>query len=173
MPGPLKQPTPDGARPVNVASLIKRAGPTVAAEVPDPTPYQSRRVMKIKSDGNTLEVPDTYWTKNKLMQWLAACPRVMVSVPLDPSNDPGDPQQARPHQVIYDGYRFDIPKGEPVEVPSPIAEIVQQGQQKFRTAQSRGLDMLTITPQNPNGMYVDFGDGPSPSAPIGADYAED
>ena len=177
MPGPVKQPTLDGAAPrvtpVNAASLIRRAGAMATAEIPDPAPYQSHRTMRIKSDGNMLEVDDTYWTKVKLMQWLSACPAVMVSIPFDPSNDPEDLSATRAWPVIYDGYPFYIPKGEPVEVPAPIAEIVKQSQQKYRTAQARGLDLLTISPQNPNGMYVDFGDGGAPMAATGAAFSEE
>lgn len=179
MPGPVKQPTLDGATPkvtpVNAASLIRRAGATAVAEIPDPAPYQAVKKIRLKgADGSTLEIDDTRWaSKAKLMQWLSICPAVMVSIPLDPSNDPEDTTKTQNHYVGYDGYPFYIPKGEPVEVPAPIAEIVRQSQQKYRTAQARGLDLLTISPKNPNGMYVDFGDGGDPMAATGAAFSEE
>jgi hypothetical protein len=95
------------------------------------------------------------WTKRGLERWFRACPRVSVTIPHDRGADPSDPESNRPLVVIYDGHPFEpIPRGEPYDVPAPIAEIIQQSQQPHPTAQSANIDPFTITDRNPRGAEL-------------------
>lgn len=171
MPGPIK-PAPAPAVAPNASArsgpLIRRlseaAEPT---ELPDATPYQSRRPFSQKVHGETLTIDEVYWTRRGLSRWLAVCPKVTVTVRPDRSFDPETDGTPRPLLVIYDGFRFDVPVGEPVEIPLPIAEIVRWSQRRHRTSQAAGLDQLAISESNPDGMYIDFEGGGQRSAAAG------
>lgn len=161
MPGVKQRPTSTTG-----SSLIRRVDEAAApAVLPDPTPFQSHREIPGRAADGTRTVDiDTYWTKRKLEQWLRACPSQTVFIQPDPSEAAEDLSRIKPLLVYYDGFPFPIPKGQGVEVPLPIAEIVKQSQQKHRTAQSAGIDLYTISARNPNGAFIDLDGGGDESA---------
>lgn len=175
MPGPKKQ-YPIGT-PAQGGLMRPLNDGTAPAECPDPAPYQRKRSETFPSLNGPVVVETNVWTIAGLRKWLAACPTDVVTIQPTPGTDPDDETQMRPHQVVYDGYFFWIPKGVPYVVPVPIAEIVKQSQQRHRTAQSRGVDLmsLTISARNPDGMEIDAGaiglDGGFGPAPT--EYAEE
>lgn len=153
MPGIKNRPTPANA-------LIKRVAAPSQGEIPDNAPYLSERMEQDRDlDGKRIMVPVKHWTKKKLEQWLAACPTELVHIQLDPSQVNEDPDRVPPFPVIYDGFPFDIPRGQSVEVPAPIAQIVKQSQRKYVTSQAAGIDLFRISARNPDGKFIDMDGG--------------
>ncbi len=142
MPGPK-----NATRPISAASsaLVEVLGEAADdTQMPDPRQFQRPTIRTSKVLGETVREEEWAWTKTTLSKFLAACPKMTVLIPLDPNNDGDDPKKARPAVVRIDGIPIEIPKGLSVRVPRPVGEIVAQSQQKFRTAQSQGLDLYTI-----------------------------
>lgn len=128
----------------------------VDLELPPVDPYITETTEDILTPRGLVERKVRVWSKRGLSKWLAACPKVPVFVPLDADYGEVDPKKARPHPVYYDGFRIDVPKGRNVMVAKPIADIIEQSQQPYRTAQSQGIDLYKIDPDNPNdrGMEI-------------------
>lgn len=125
------------------------------AELPDPRPYQTVSYFETTGPGGqTVRHEQWNWNRRSLAKWLAACPKATVFIPLDPNNDGEDPAKARPYTVRIDGIPIDVPKGRPVQVARPIAEIIEQAQQKYRTAQSQGLDTYAIKADDELGRFI-------------------
>ncbi len=134
-------------RPISAASspLVEIIGDVdEGSEMPNPRDFQRPSIRTSKVMGETIREEEWAWSKTTLSKFLAACPKMTVLIPLDPNNDGDDPKKARPAIVRIDGIPIEIPKGLAVRVPRPVGEIVAQSQQKFRTAQSQGLDLYTI-----------------------------
>lgn len=138
------------------APLIQRVGRSGPAELPDPAPYQQEVSYEMRGPDGRVKQTTREWRLKGLRAWLAACPTDVVTVPRDPGIAETDQAWKQPLPVFIDGYRFDVPKGEPYEVPAPIAEIIRQGQRRYRTAQAAGLELksLLITAANPNGKEI-------------------
>lgn len=150
--------------------LIRRVAAPTQAEIPDNAPFLTERLEAERDlDGKRIMVPVKHWTRKKLEQWLSACPTELVHIQLDPSQVNEDPARVPPFPVIYDGFPFDIPRGQPVEVPAPIAQIVKQSQQKHVTSQAAGIDLFRITASNPDGKFIDLDGGASALS----DYGEE
>lgn len=145
---------------------------------PDPTPFQKEVSFDLKGPNGTQTFTTREWTKAGLTAWLGECPFTSVTVQHDRSVSPNDPAYKQPLRVYIDGYYFPVPKGEGVDVPVPIAEIIRQGQQRYVTSQAAGADLnaMTITASNPNGKEIraeELGlDGGYMDEP-GAGYVED
>lgn len=119
-------------------------------ECPSTDGYITRRVVKTRTPDGVIEDEERVWTKKGLEGWLKACPKVPVFVQVDEVNEGDDLSKVPPLYVIYDGIRIPVRKGRPQLVALPIAEIIQNMQTKYRTAQSQGIDLYTINPHDPN-----------------------
>lgn len=119
-------------------------------ELPSTEGYVSVRMHRQKTADGIVEEADYYWTKAKLSKWLSLCPKVSVNIPIDRDLGETNPQTARPLAVYYDGFRIDVPKGRTVMVAKPIADVIENMQTEYRTAQSLGIDLYRIDPDNPN-----------------------
>lgn len=119
-------------------------------ELPPVEPYVTISTEDVLTPRGLVAHEVRRWSKRGLTRWLAACPKVPVYVPLEADLGEVDPKKARPLPVYYDGYRIDVPKGRNVMVAKPIADIIEQSQQPFRTAQAQGIDLYRIDPDNPN-----------------------
>ena len=150
MPGPKRQPYSGGTP--GIVEVLDEAPESV--ELPDPRPYQTRTEFQVETTGGVKTYEQWNWNKRNLAKWLSACPKATIFIPLDPNNDGDDVMKARPAVVRIDGIPIEIPKGRSVRVARPIAEIIQQSQQKFRTAQSKGLDTYTIKADDDLGRYL-------------------
>jgi hypothetical protein len=119
-------------------------------EIPSTEGYVSSRKRTTRTEDGAIDVVEWYWTKAKLSQWLSICPKVPVNIPLDRDLGETNPATARPHPVYYDGFRIDVPKGRTVMVAKPIADIIENMQTEYRTAQSLGIDLYRINPDDPS-----------------------
>lgn len=131
-----------------IVSAVELAEADVA--LPDPEPYVTVTTEDVLTARGLVAKEIRRWTKAGLSRWLAKCPKVPVYVPLDRELGEVDAAKARPLPVYYDGYRIDVPKGRNVMVAKPIAEIVENMQTEYRTAQAQGIDLFRIDPENPN-----------------------
>jgi hypothetical protein len=118
-------------------------------ELPSTEGYVSTRKHRTKTPDGVVDEPEWYWTKKGLSAWLSVCPKVAVRVDIDREIGETNPQTARPLSVYYDGFRIDVPKGRTVMVAKPIADVIANMQTEFRTAQSRGIDLYLINPDDP------------------------
>lgn len=160
MPGPKKATAAAGATSGGGTALIERVNETGpdASALPSTEPYRSKKQVRMRGPDGYYEETEYSWTKRGLTRWLAACPKVMVNVPRDPTNDPDDLNKPANLPIYYDGYLFEVPKGESVMVPQPIAEIIANTQKKYRTAQAQGVRLFEITRDNPDGFEIDAGE---------------
>lgn len=160
MPGPKKAAGAAGLAPAGGAGLIQRVNETGpdASALPSTEPYLSKKQVRMRGPDGYYEETEFSWTKRGLSRWLAACPKVMVNVPRDPTTDPDDLNKPALMPIYYDGYLFEVPKGESVMVPQPIAEIIANTQTKYRTAQAQGVRLFEITRDNPDGYEIDAGE---------------
>lgn len=156
MPGP-KQHNVRPARP-NEPLISRLEAPAETLECPSTEGYITAKKVKTRTIEGIIEDTEYSWTKRGLERWLAACPRKVVYIKSDPVNDGADPAKMRPHPVFIDGYRFDVPKDDTIEVPLPIAEIIEQSQQQFRTSQAVGIDLYKI-----EDLTVEYGGQEFPS----------
>ena len=113
--------------------------------------YVTVKKVKVKTIEGISEDTEYSWTKKGLERWLAACPKVLVFIKTDDLNDGQDVAKMRPHPVYIDGYRFDVKKGVAVWVPKPVAEIIENMQTPFRTADAQGIDRYKI--DDPTAAY--------------------
>lgn len=118
-------------------------------ECPSTEGYVTARNVRTKTPDGVVEDIDYVWTRAGLSKWLAACPKVQVFIPLDPANDGKDASKARPQMVFIDGFPIPVKKGRAQLVALPVAEIIQNMQNEYRTAQSQGIDLYTINPEDP------------------------
>lgn len=118
-------------------------------ECPSTEGYVTARKVRTKTPDGVVEDIDYVWTKAGLSKWLADCPKVLVHIPLDPINDGKDAAKARPLLVYIDGFPIPVKKGRGQMVALPVAEIIQNMQTEYRTAQSQGIDLYTINPEDP------------------------
>jgi hypothetical protein len=113
-------------------------------ELPSVDGYRSERKRKVRTaDGPEVET-EYYWTKKNLSAWLAKCPKVSVHLNIDKDYGETNARNARPHKVYIDGHRIEVPKGRPVLVALPVALILQQMEEEYRTAQIQGIDLYLI-----------------------------
>lgn len=101
-------------------------------------------------DGTVRDDVERTWQRRPLMKWLSLCPKAQVHIRSEGAGDPTGKRKPRPYPVYYDGIRIDIPVGTPQMVALPIAEIVWQSQQEYRTAQVRGVELYLIDPEAPD-----------------------
>jgi hypothetical protein len=73
------------------------------------------------------------WSQIRLYAFLATQPRVAIVVPRDRDDPPGDAY----HPVVYQGWMLAVPKGVMVDVPLPIAKIIENMLAVERTSQFR------------------------------------
>ena len=148
MPGPkrhsIASAAGDGESIVNVVEVVKGD-----LELPSTEGYVSSREVRTKTPDGVIVETEHYWTKKGLTRWLAACPKTMVKIDLDQISGEKNPKTARPWPVTIDGFRIDVPKGVAVMVPVPIAQIIENMQAEYRTAQSQGIDLYRIDPNDP------------------------
>lgn len=119
-------------------------------ELPSTEGYVTVRKVRTRTADGIVEDEEKVWTRKGLTAWFKVCPRVQVTIPLDPGNDPKDAAKAQPHLVIIDGIKIPVKKGRPQLVPLPVAQIIEQMQTEYRTAQSQGIDLYTISRDDPN-----------------------
>lgn len=119
-------------------------------ECPSTEGYITKRTVKTRTPDGVIEDTEFVWTRKGLEGWLKACPKVPVYIQLDEANDGDDPSKVPPLYVIYDGIRIPVKKGRQQLVALPIAEIIENMQTKYRTAQSQGIDLYTINPHDPS-----------------------
>lgn len=150
MPGPKRLATPSLAADASLSIVSDVDLSTEGLACPPVDPYITVRKVRTKTPDGIVEDEERTWTRKGLAAWLAACPKVQVTIPLDPINDPKDVSKAQPHYVIWDGIRIPIKKGRPQLVPLPIADVIANMQAQYRTAQSQGIDLYTINPDDPS-----------------------
>lgn len=149
MPGPKKIATQ--SLPGDNVSIVSDVDVSAEGlECPSTDGYITVRTVKTRTPEGVIEDVEKVWTRRGLEAWLKACPKVPVFIQLEGANDGDDPEKARPLYVIYDGIRIPVKKGRSVMVALPIAEIIANMQTKYRTAQSRGIDLYTINPHDPS-----------------------
>lgn len=125
-------------------------------ECPSTEGYVTTKKVKTRTVEGIVEDTEYTWSKAGLRRWLEACPKVLVFIKTEDLNDGVDVKKMRPTPVYIDGYRFDVRKGVPVWVPKPIADIIENMQTPFRTADSQGLDRYLINPDNPNDRGLEY-----------------
>jgi hypothetical protein len=142
MPGPKRQ----GVRPAqpNEPLISVLDTETEDLECPSTEGYVTAKKVKTKTIEGIVEDTEYAWTKRGLERWLKDCPKKLVFIKTDDLNDGTDITKMAPHPVSIDGYRFEVSKGVPVWVPKPIADIIEQSQQPFRTSQAVGIDLYKI-----------------------------
>jgi len=81
----------------------------------------------------------TKWSATKARRFLESCPKEWITVERSDDDRKFETETGRPtyQVVIWNGWRVMVPKGKSVEVPAPIAEILEQSAQIFRTDQAR------------------------------------
>lgn len=155
MPGPKRQ----GGASAHTISQIAGDGESIVTAVevmaedlviPSTEGYVSTRMHRQRTADGIVEEPEWYWTKRGLSKWLSVCPKVAVRLDIDRDLGETNPATARPHPVYYDGFRIDVPKGRTVMVAKPIADVIANMQTEYRTAQSQGIDLYRIDPDDPN-----------------------
>lgn len=79
------------------------------------------------------------WSKRRATAFLASCPKrtVMIERTNDDIKVETDTGKPVGQPVIWNGWMVTIPKGRPVPVPEPIAAILDNQREIFRTAQAR------------------------------------
>ena len=148
MPGPKHRMPPTAGDGLSIVTAVEPADDS-SLEVPSTQGYVSSREVRTKTPDGVIVETEHYWTKRGLARWLAACPKVLVKVDLDQISGERDPARARPLPVYIDGFRIDVPKGTPQMVALPVAQIIWNMEAEFRTAQSRGIDLYRINPNDP------------------------
>jgi hypothetical protein len=96
------------------------------------------------------------WTRQKALDFLQAQLMTSVYIPLtDDEIGRGGTYYA---PVGWNGWHIPVPKGREVRVPAPIAEIVQQSLQYYRTVQAHearaDFNTMLVTPDRPEGLLL-------------------
>ena len=91
------------------------------------------------------------WSKRRAREFLASCPKRAVMIERTGDDLKQEQETGKPvHQfVMWNGWSYLVPKGRVVEVPEPIAAILDQSRELFRTAQAREAKTF----------FTDIGDG--------------
>jgi hypothetical protein len=95
------------------------------------------------------------WPRAKALAYLTSQPKLPVYIPL--SRDEEGKTGRFVQEVIWNGWSVLVPKGQTVYAPVSIAEVINQSLERYRTRQareSRAVDMMLITPDNPGGLLV-------------------
>jgi hypothetical protein len=79
------------------------------------------------------------WSKRAAKAFLESCPKRWVTIERTSDDIAFETKQGSPaHQYVgWNGWAWPVPKGVPVEVPEPIALILDQARELFRTDQAR------------------------------------
>jgi hypothetical protein len=79
------------------------------------------------------------WSKRRAREFMAAQPKRAVMIERTADDLKQEQETGKPvHQfVMWNGWSYLVPKGRVVEVPEPIAAILDQSRELFRTTQAR------------------------------------
>ena len=79
------------------------------------------------------------WTKRRAKAFLASCPKRAIIIERTNDDIQYETREGHPayQYVGWNGWSYPVPKGQSVEVPEPIAQILDQSRALFRTAQAR------------------------------------
>ena len=79
------------------------------------------------------------WSAARARRFLESCPKRWITVERSDDDRKFETETGKPtyQVVIWNGWRLMVPKGKSVEVPAPIADILEQAGQIFRTDQAR------------------------------------
>lgn len=150
MPGPIRGTGASRSAAAENAIISAVEIPDAYEDLPSTEGYVSMRKYRQRTADGMVEEPEYYWTKTKLDAYLKTCPKVPLFIPLDRERGQTNAKDAPPHPVFIDGIRINVPVGINVLVALPIARIIENMQAEYRTAQSQGLDLYTINPDNPD-----------------------
>lgn len=100
--------------------------------------------------------PGAKWPRSVAESYLRQQPKLPIFVPLS-RDEEGKPRRFY-QSVIWNGWEIPVRKGVPVQVPAPVAEILNQAMATKRTEQARynrAADLMLITDSNPGGLLVE------------------
>lgn len=89
------------------------------------------------------------WSRDQVHAFLSAQPKVKVMIPMDLSDPPGGAYQP----IIYQGWLIPVPKGRMVDVPLPLAGIIENMMQAERTQQARDSQAWRMNLANSDSEY--------------------
>lgn len=97
-------------------------------------------VVSVPDDGSSGGAPGrAKWGKRRAKAFLASCPTRHVTIERTNDDIAYETKTGKPayQYVGWNGWAYPVPKGRNVEVPEPIAQILDQSRELFRTAQAR------------------------------------
>jgi hypothetical protein len=96
--------------------------------------------VAIEDEGSEGGVPGrAKWSKRRAKAYLESCPRRPVVIERTNDDVKYETEQGQPayQYVGWNGWAYPVPKGRSVDVPEPIAQILEQSRELFRTTQAR------------------------------------
>jgi len=96
------------------------------------------------------------WSRRRAKAFLESCPTRTVMIERNADDKRYQEAAGEPayQYCTWNGWPYLVPKGEIVAVPEPIAQLIDQLQDPFPTAQSRGMRTLLIGIGNGPGPQV-------------------